>query len=67
MLSLYYDYEKAAKKKGKGTKEIIVKNFYFPTCKNIKNEMIELNIPYLERKWNNINLNYFGKKIGYVK
>lgn len=35
----------------------------YKVCKDIKNRMIQLNIPYLKRKWNIINLNYCGKNL----
>lgn len=33
-------------------------------CKNIKTEMLTLGIPFLDRKWDIIDLSYFGKKVG---
>jgi len=33
----------------------------FRSCKLIKEKILSLNIPFMERKWNNIDLNFYGK------
>lgn len=38
------------------------KDLYYKRCKKLKETVLGLNIPFMKRKWDIINLNYFGNK-----
>lgn len=59
-LKTYLNVDSTVRETSRGYVKLMI--FKFDFIKLLKETALELNLPYLERKWSNVNLNYICKK-----